>query len=115
VALLCPDPALPESWLPPEVELRFTSDLVQEAASLRGWTEVLFASGTGEFYDGLQLAIRDLTGRLESGWAQILFRELAMPCGVGLCYACAFKTRGGVALNCQLGPVLDLADWVVGE
>lgn len=113
VAMLCgPDP-MKESWLPPEVEYHIVEDLLASASPLWGWADGVFACGPIDFYDLLLADIKNTRLHLDNGWAQILV-QLPMPCGIGLCYACAFKTRGGVMLNCRDGPVFDLADWVSG-
>ncbi len=36
--------------------------------------------------------------------------EIMMGCGVGVCYGCTIKTKGGLKQVCQDGPVFNLAD-----
>jgi dihydroorotate dehydrogenase electron transfer subunit len=36
--------------------------------------------------------------------------EIAMACGIGVCYGCTIKTRKGLKQVCQDGPVFDLED-----
>ncbi len=36
--------------------------------------------------------------------------EVRMGCGRGVCYGCTVKTRNGLKLVCQDGPVFNLAD-----
>ena len=36
--------------------------------------------------------------------------EIMMGCGVGVCYGCTIKTRGGLKQVCQDGPVFELED-----
>ncbi len=112
VAALCGPDALDERWLPPEVEYRIVDDVIAASSPMWSWADAVFACGSPSFYDLLLAHVLDLRQQLESGRAQILLRELAMPCGTGVCYACALKTRRGVVLNCHDGPVFDLADWV---
>ncbi len=104
-----------ERWLPPEVEYRGVEQLLPAAAELWNWADCLYACGDAAMYDALYSAVREGRLRLDSGWGQLLVRDIPMPCGTGVCYLCACKSRRGFMLNCQDGPVLDLADWLRGE
>ncbi len=112
VAALSGPEAMEESWLPPEVEYHIVEDVLAAASDLLNWADAMFACGPANFYDMLQTSVKNTRLHLEPGWAQILMHEIPTPCGTGICYACAFKLRRGVVLNCQDGPVFDLADWV---
>jgi dihydroorotate dehydrogenase B-like protein len=113
VAALCKPDALLESWLPPEVEFHVGDDILAAASHLWSWADAVYASGESDFYDQMLTAAKNERLRLKSGWGQILLYDLATPCGIGVCYLCALKTRRGPVLNCRDGPVYDLADWVV--
>jgi Iron-sulfur cluster binding domain of dihydroorotate dehydrogenase B len=115
VAALCVPNEWMERWLPPEVEYRAVDDVPAAAGELWNWADAVYACGSMTCYDQLYRAARRTRLTLERGWAQILLRDLPMPCGTGLCYACALKTARGVMLNCQDGPVFDLADWILEE
>ncbi len=115
VTVLCEPSQWIERWLPSEVEYRGAEPLIPAAADLWNWADALYACGDSAFYDGLASAAREGRLRLDSGWGQLLIRDLPMPCGTGVCYLCATKSRRGFMLNCQEGPVLDLADWLRGE
>ncbi len=101
-----------ERWLPPEVEYRASRDLLHAAAELWDWADNVYACGERSFYGHLRAAAQQARLKFERGWAQILVRDLPMPCGIGICYVCACKTARGVVLNCRDGPVMDLADWI---
>jgi hypothetical protein len=98
-------------WLPPEVEIRVSDDVLAAATPLFDWADAVYASAPNAFYDEFYRAARAARVHLERGWAQVLVHDLAMPCGVGWCYGCAFKLAR-VVLNCQDGPTFDLAAWV---
>lgn len=112
VTVLCRPGALSERWLPPEVELHIEGDVLAAASNLWDWADSVYASGESDFYDHLLASISSRRLRLEPGWGQVLVHDLAMPCGIGVCYLCAFRTRSGLVLNCREGPVYDLANWV---
>ncbi len=115
VAVVCGPNERMERWLPPEVEYRATEDVLGAAAELWDWADAVYACGSIPFYDQLRIAVRYARLKFEGGWAQILLRDLPMPCGTGVCYACALKTARGVVLNCREGPVFDLVDWIDAE
>ncbi len=112
VAVLCGPNEWMEHRLPPEVEYRTAEDVLSAAGDLWNWSDRVYASGTMAFYDRLLNAATRARLKLERGWAQLLLRDLPMPCGVGACYLCALRTARGIRLNCQDGPVIDLADWI---
>ncbi len=115
VAVLSGPNEVIERWLPPEVEYHAAEDVLAAASELWAWADIVYACGSMPFYDRLRRSAANVRLKLESGWAQILVRDLPMPCGTGLCYVCAFKTTRGVVLNCQDGPVFDLAEWIAEE
>jgi dihydroorotate dehydrogenase electron transfer subunit len=41
--------------------------------------------------------------------------EMRMACGVGVCYSCTIKTRGGLKQVCKDGPIFDLEDIIWEE
>ncbi len=115
VAMLCGPNEVIERWLPPEVEYHASADVLATESELWPWADVVYACGPMPFYDRLRRSAASARLKLEPGWAQLLARDVPMPCGIGLCYVCAFKTTRGVVLNCQDGPVIDLADWIAEE
>jgi hypothetical protein len=87
--------------LPPEVEI--TPDL-QEA--LR-WADYLALDVSLE---GLGVLRERYRSTSENPWpsvAQVLI-NIAYPCGLGICQACAVKAKRGWRLACMKGPVFDL-------
>jgi hypothetical protein len=110
VVLGGPD-AMRENWLPPEVEFHVVDDIIAASSDLWAWTDAVYASGHSSFYARLSALVKQVRLRLESGWAQVLLHDLAMPCGTGVCYLCTLRMRRGLVLNCRDGPVHDLADW----
>lgn len=71
-----------------------------------GWADQVFACGPMGMY-------RDMADRyhqfLKNKPVQVSL-EVRMGCGLGCCYACTIKTRGGLRQVCQDGPVFDLRD-----
>ncbi len=115
VAVLCPQNEWMERWLPAEIEYHEPDDLQPAVAELLSWPDALYAVGSADFYSELRATALQRRIALQRGGAQLLVRDLPMPCGVGICYVCAFRVSGRVVLSCQDGPVFDLADWVVEE
>lgn len=108
VALFCKDPKFQEKWLPPEVEFH----TIEESASLEpqiwAWADALYASGDSDFSGELAETRNEEILRKGLGWAQFLSTDIEMPCGVGVCWLCATRTRKGIVRNCRDGPVRDL-------
>ncbi len=102
------DEIFPAQLLPPEVEYRVGDDALN--TELIAWADVLVASGSMAFYRALAERVRGARYRIEPGFAQVLI-DIAMPCGTGVCYACAVETRHGIRLACVDGPALDLAEF----
>lgn len=93
----------PAYLLAPEIELR--ADAFD--AELLTWADAIVASGSDKFYRALADALRATRYRLEPGFARVLI-EVAMPCGTGVCYACALDTARGIRRVCVDGPLFDL-------
>jgi Iron-sulfur cluster binding domain of dihydroorotate dehydrogenase B len=113
VTVLCGGDPMPESWLPPEVEYRVVDDVLSAGSGLWSWADAVYACGPSNLYDQLRILVKSDRSTLARGWAQVLMYDLAMPCGIGVCYLCAFRKRNGLAMNCREGPVHDLSDWMV--
>jgi dihydroorotate dehydrogenase electron transfer subunit len=96
----------PAHLLAPEIEYR-TDDALN--AELIAWADAIVASGSSELYRALADAIRVTRYRLEPGCARVIV-DAPMPCGDGLCYACAVETTRGVQLACADGPTFDLIE-----
>ena len=99
--------AFPAHLLAPEIEYRTDASALGD--ELVAWADAIVASGVDELYRTLADAARAARYRLEPGLARVLI-DLPMPCGTGVCYACAVETRRGVQLACVDGPAFDLAD-----
>lgn len=97
----------PSHLLAPEIEYSHGDGFDEQ---LIAWADAVVASGGKEFYRGLCEAIRSTRLRLPPGFARGWVHE-PMPCGVGMCYACALETGRGIKLACVDGPALDLAEW----
>lgn len=95
----------PAHLLSPEIEYHTDADALD--ADLFAWADAVVASGSDESYHALADAIRAARYRLEPGFARA-FVDVAMPCGTGVCYACAIETARGVRLGCVDGPAFDL-------
>ena len=95
----------PAHLLSPEIEYRTDEALNAELIS---WADAIVASGSDELYRALADAIRAARYRLEPGFARMIVAA-PMPCGTGVCYACAVETARGVQLACADGPAFDLA------
>ena len=105
----------PARLLPPEVEVAVTTedgsagqrglvtDLVPEYLS---WADQVFACGPSAMFTTLADVMRRSQSRRP---VQVLLEEV-MPCGTGICYGCAVKTRRGVRLICKDGPRFELRD-----
>ncbi|MBM3127296.1 MAG: hypothetical protein FJ009_01525 [Chloroflexi bacterium] len=96
----------PAHLLSPEIEYRADDAL---SAELIAWADAIVASGSSELYRALAEAIRAARYRLEPGFARVIV-DAPMPCGDGLCYACAVETTRGIKLACADGPAFDLIE-----
>lgn len=97
----------PSQLLAPEIELRNEESF---DAELIAWADAIVASGTADFYRDLGTAIRAVRLRMPPGFARV-WLEMPMPCGTGICYACAMDTPRGIKLACVDGPALDMLEW----
>jgi len=94
----------PSQLLAPEIELRHDESF---DAELIAWADAIVASGAESFYRDLGNAIRAVRLRMPPGFARV-WLDVPMPCGTGICYACAVDTSRGIKLICVDGPALDL-------
>jgi dihydroorotate dehydrogenase electron transfer subunit len=92
--------------LAPEIELRTNTSVDSE---LIAWADGIVANGADDFYRELRQVILAERYRVQPGFARAVL-EMSMPCGTGICYACAVDTSRGIKRLCLDGPVLDLAD-----
>jgi len=108
----------PSQLLAPEIELRNDESF---DAELIAWADAIVASGAADFYRDLSNAIRAVRLRIPPGFARVWI-DAPMPCGTGMCYACAVYTHlhrtpsgvqvsRGIKLVCVDGPALDLLLW----
>jgi dihydroorotate dehydrogenase electron transfer subunit len=105
----------PSQLLAPEIELRHDESF---DAELIAWAHAIVASGAADYYRGLSDAIRAVRLRIPPGFARV-WLEMPMPCGTGICYACAVDTHlhrtqvqvsRGIRLACVDGPAMDLVE-----
>jgi dihydroorotate dehydrogenase electron transfer subunit len=108
------DRRYPQKLLPPGIELvAVTEDgSIGEKGMVTdfitghiNWADQIFACGPMPMY-------RDLAENhplLKNVPVQVSL-EVTMGCGRGVCYGCAIKTKRGLKLVCQDGPVFDLND-----
>jgi len=69
------------------------------------WADQIFACGPMPMY---RVMANDYP-QLKSKPVQVSL-EVRMGCGLGVCYGCTIKTRGGLKQVCKDGPVFDLQD-----
>jgi dihydroorotate dehydrogenase electron transfer subunit len=115
------DGLFPPHLLPPEVEViavtedgsagrrGLVTDVVPEYLS---WADQVFACGPNAMFRSLAEVVRRFEGegaRRGRKPVQVLLEEV-MPCGTGICYGCAVRTRRGVRLVCKDGPRFELRD-----
>jgi dihydroorotate dehydrogenase electron transfer subunit len=113
----------PAHLLPPQVEVvavtedgsmgrrGLVTDVVPEYLS---WADQVFACGPNAMFRALADVVRRFEGegvRRGRKPVQVLLEEV-MPCGTGICYGCAVRTRRGVRLICRDGPRFELRDVV---
>ena len=122
VALLAaferPNMSLPTVLLPPAIEYQTVVGLaapdglevlLREAIP---WADRVCADGGVALYSRLAAVIEELRLGLRPGLARVLV-EVPMACGMGVCGACAVRTRRGIRQACRQGPVFDLAELVI--
>ncbi|MBI5301371.1 MAG: hypothetical protein HY868_04470 [Chloroflexi bacterium] len=96
--------AFPVHLLSPEIEFRTDADALAEVIA---WADAVVASGSDVLRQSLAETIRLTRYRLNPGFARVLM-DVAMPCGTGVCYACAMETSSGLKRVCVDGPAFDL-------
>ncbi len=96
----------PHHLLSPEIEYR-TDDTTNP--ELIAWADAVIMSGSRDMYRAVADALRAAHYRIERGFARVIL-EMPMPCGIGVCYACAVDTSRGVQLACVDGPAIDLVE-----
>ena len=69
-----------------------------------GWADQIFACGPTSMYQTMAAQ-----KRLKTKPVQISL-EVRMGCGLGVCYGCTIKTKGGLRQVCKDGPIFDLDD-----
>ncbi len=69
------------------------------------WAEQIFACGPAPMYRNMAENFPQLNGKP----VQVSL-EIMMGCGLGVCYGCTIKTKGGLKQVCKDGPVFDLRD-----
>ncbi len=106
---------LPPEHLPAEAEyLVVTEDgsaglkgrVTEHLAPVQPWANRIFACGPAPMFASLADELRS-NGRRQR--PQILMEE-RMPCGWGMCYGCAIRTKHGTRLCCKDGPRFNLFD-----
>ena len=69
-----------------------------------GWAEQIFACGPLPMYRTMAQM-----PELKNRQVQVSL-EVSMGCGVGICYGCTLKTKGGLKQVCKDGPIFNLED-----
>lgn len=80
------------------------TDLLPEFAD---WADQIFACGPLPMYRDMAFRKQEL--KLEGKPVQISL-EVRMGCGLGTCYGCTIRTKGGLKQVCKDGPVFYLED-----
>ena len=103
----------PENLIPPEVKLIATTD--DGSTSRKGRVTSLlpdFADRADQIFACGPVAMyRDMADsyyQLLQDKPVQLSLEIMMGCGLGVCYGCTIRTRGGLKQVCKDGPVFDL-------
>lgn len=95
----------PAHLLSPEIELRNEEDALDQVIA---WADAVVVSGSDTVRHSVVESIRAVRYRLAPEFARA-FVDVAMPCGTGICYACAIETAHGIKRACVDGPAFDLA------
>lgn len=108
--------APPAAWLPTAVEYHLVTSRVPAAAALAAldeqtlrWADQLALALPQALWTSLAHRIEQTRLRWPRGFAQMVI-DMPLPCGVGICDACAIETRRGPRLVCRDGPIVDLRD-----
>jgi dihydroorotate dehydrogenase electron transfer subunit len=116
-----PEPALlPPAWLLPG-EIEYQSGIGQATELLAdqtyrpaiAWADQLISALPIDQAPRLRDSIRAGRIRWDRGFASVLLQQ-AIPCGTGVCSACALDLRKGPRLACTDGPAFDLREVVAG-
>ena len=114
------DQLFPFAALPMGVEVRLATqdgslghagtalDLLPELAQ---WADQVYAVGQLGWYQRLMAVLREHRLHVGPAWAWGLLAPETMPCGLGVCDACAVETGHGYRLACIDGPVFDLGEF----
>lgn len=93
-------PPLPPERLPVQVEI------VRDQADALEWADYIALDVLPDALDEIDTRLRRQLDTLARTAIQVLIAP-AMPCGLGLCQACAIDARRGRQLACLDGPVFD--------
>ena len=105
----------PQRLLPSGVELTIATEdgsagkrglITDLLPDFIGWADQIFACGPTSMYQTMAIRKKLL---LMAKPVQISL-EVRMGCGLGVCYGCTIKTKGGLRQVCKDGPVFDLDD-----
>ncbi len=103
----------PEHLLPSEVKLIIATEdgtagkrglITDLLPDFTGWADQIFACGPTSMYQTMAAQ-----NQQKSKPVQISL-EVRMGCGLGVCYGCTVKTKGGLRQVCKDGPIFELDD-----
>lgn len=97
----------PAYLLSPEIEFRTDADALEQVMA---WADAVVMTGSDALRQSLVDTIRAVRYRTHPGFARVLV-DVTMPCGAGVCYACAQETAHGLKRACVDGPVFDLSEF----
>ena len=110
----------PLSALPAGVEVRLATQdgslghagtAIDLSAELAQWADQVYAVGHVSWYQQLMAVFRTHRLHVGAAWAWGLLAPETMPCGLGVCDACAVDIGQGYRLACVDGPVFDLSEF----
>jgi len=105
----------PKHFLPAEAELIMATEdgtagkkgmITDLLPDFVGWADQIFACGPTSMYR----VMAEQKQRLLKAKSPQISLEVRMGCGLGVCYGCTVKTKGGLKQVCKDGPVFDLED-----
>lgn len=109
-------PGLPTSLVPPAAEYTLGRGLDPAAAALAAvddallrWADAIYLALPRTAWPVVANRLRHVRVRWDRGLAHA-HSDIALPCAVGVCGACALATKKGLRLACVDGPVFDLRD-----